>query len=270
MRMTFLGTGTAWSKAPGNYNNNVLVSTADQRWLIDCGTTAPLALHHMGLSVADFDGVLITHLHGDHVFGLEETGFYNYFALGRKVKLWLPELLLTRYSGIDGEDLWENCLRGPMGTVQMLDGSPREVGLHDYFDVELLVANQPTLIHGTKVEIIAVDHVPSKPSFGLILNDTVAYTSDCTFSLERISRLLDAGVTTLFHDAYFGPPFAGRVHTSVEELLTLPRDLAECLVLMHYNDDASAEERQRVIDAGFRLAIKGEAHDFSAVSSAEP
>ena len=264
MRITFLGTGTAWSKAPINYNNNALVSAAESedRWLIDCGTTAPAALHAMGLGVADVSGVLITHLHGDHVFGLEETGFYNYFVLKRKVKLWLPEKLLTSRSGIAGEDIWENCLRGPMGTVQMVDGSPKEVGLEDYFDVVFLREGEPHNIQGTRVELFEVDHVPQKPCYGLILNDSVGYTSDCTYSRARIEWLLERGCQTIFHDVYFGKAFPGRVHTSYEEIAELPKDIAQHIVLMHYNDGVGEEQLRRAKDAGFRVAVRDNDYDF--------
>lgn len=264
MRLTFLGTGTAWSKPPENFNNNAIVDCGEgkQRWLIDCGTTAPVALHQLGLSVADFTGVLVTHMHGDHVFGLEETGFFNYFVLKRRVKLWLPGQLMSSRSGIPGEDLWENCLRGPMGTVQLLDGSPYEVGLDDYFDVQFLEEHTPYDLEGVKVELFEVDHVPHKPCYGLILNDQVAYTSDCKYSRDRIDTLLDRGCHTIFHDCYFGPAFRGRVHSAFVEIAELPPSIASHIVLMHYNDNVPEEELQRARDAGFRLARKAQTFDF--------
>ncbi len=263
MKLTFLGTGTAWSRSPMNHNNNALVRASEEHepWLIDCGTTAPQALYELGMTVSDFAGVLVTHLHGDHVFGLEETGFYNYFVRGRRVHLWLPENLLSSVSGIEGEDLWENCLRGPMGTVQLLDGSTKDVGLEDYFIVHFLRPGEPTVIEGVEVEIFEVEHVPNKPSYGVILDRHVAYTSDCRFSQERIEWLLGRGCDTIYHDTYFGPAMQGRVHTAFVELQGLPRELVEHIVLMHYNDDASAEAIKGAKALGFRLAVKAEPYE---------
>jgi len=265
MRLTFLGTGTAWSKAPTNYNNNALIEAGDdhEAWLIDCGTTAPQSLHDMGLTVGDFEGVLVTHLHGDHVFGLEETGFYNYFVKNRRVKLWLPEQLLVSRSGIEGEDLWENCLRGSMGTVQKMDGSAKEVGLDDYFDIVLLEEGVPTTIEGVEIELFEVDHVPNKPCYGLILDGTVGYTSDCTWSRERVDWLFERGCEIVYHDVYFGPVFPGRVHTAYEEIADLPQDVRSRIVLMHYNDDVTDEELRRARDAGFRIALKHEPYSHA-------
>ena len=258
MKLKFLGTGTAWSKAPENFNNNVLVQAGDDHapWLIDCGTTAPQALKEMGLGVADFKGVFVTHLHGDHVFGLEETGFYNFFVLQRRVQLWLPEQLLSSRSGIEGEDLWENCLRGPMGTVQSYEGSSREVGLDDYFDVRFMKVGEPVEIEGVRAEIFSVDHVPNKPSFGIILNDHIAYTSDCIFRPELIQWLVDRGCDHIFHDAYFGPLYPGRVHTAYAELATLPESTRRRILLMHYNDSATEEDFDTAREAGFRIATR--------------
>lgn len=265
MRLTFLGTGTAWSKAPKNYNNNALIDggNGQGRWLIDCGTTAPQSLCELGMSVADFEGVLVTHLHGDHVFGLEETGFYNYFVKNRRVKLWMPEELLESRSGIAGEDLWENCLRGPMGTVQKLDGSAKEVGLDDYFEVILLSVGERYEIEGVGVELFAVEHVPNKPCFGMILNGNVGYTSDCTWSRARVDWLLERGCEIIFHDVYFGPAYPGRVHTAFQEIAELPHDIASRIVCMHYNDDVSDDELARARDAGFRIALKHECYSHA-------
>jgi len=270
MKLTFLGTGTAWSKSPMNYNNNVRVRAdeAHEPWLIDCGTTGPQALHDLGMAVSDFAGVLVTHLHGDHVFGLEETGFYNYFVLNRRVELWLPENLLSSRSGIEGEDIWENCLRGPMGTVQMLDGSAKEVGLDDYFIVHFLRPDERTVIHGVDVEIFEVEHVPNKPSYGVILDQHVAYTSDCRFSRERIEGLLGRGCDVIYHDVYFGPATQGSVHTAFVEMKDLPREMAERIVLMHYNDDAPVEGITEAEDLGFRLATKAIDYEHGTMAEA--
>lgn len=264
MKLTFLGTGTAWSKAPHNYNNNAIVQAAPDapRFLLDCGGTAPQSLFDLGLGVDDFGAVLITHIHGDHVFGLEEVGFYNFFKLGRKVKLYLPERLLSSRSGIEGEDLWDNCLRGSMGTVLNASGGPREVGLEDYFDVTYLRVGEPVEIHGVEVEIFEVDHVPMKPCYGVLLDNTVAYTSDTTYSRKRVDWMLSRGCQHIFHDAYFGITYPGRVHASFDELLDLPPDLYTQIDIMHYNDNATEDQRKRATDLGFNLAKKHQSFDF--------
>lgn len=264
MQVAFLGTGNAWSKAPDNYNTNAIVqaNAGAARWLIDCGTTAPQAIKDRGLTLNDFSGVLITHLHGDHVFGLEEMGFYNFFMHGRRTRLWLPERLRTANSGIQGEDIWENCLRGTMGALHSNGLERREVALEDYFEVTYLRVGEQVDVEGVGVEIFEVDHVPFKPCFGVLLGGRVGYTADCVYRRSLVDWLLQKGCDTIFHDVYFGPIYPGRVHTAFDELLELPPDIRQHLILMHYNDHLSSDQLQRVQDAGFRLASRHQIYTF--------
>ena len=102
--------------------------------------------------------------------------------------------------------------------------------------------------------------MPNKPSFGLILNGTVGYTSDCTYSRERIEWLLGKGCEVIYHDVYFGPYFPGTVHTAYEQMTELPYDVASKVVLMHYNDNVTDDQIKAAQDAGFRLAGKHETY----------
>jgi ribonuclease BN (tRNA processing enzyme) len=256
MQMAFLGTGNAWSKAPENYNTNAIIQAAPgaPRWLIDCGTTAPQAMKDKGLSPNDFVGALVTHLHGDHVFGLEEVGFFNFFVHGRRTRLWLPHRLRTSLGGGGGEDIWENCLRGSMGALRGEGDTRLEVTLEDYFDVTYMRPEEPVDIAGVLAEVFEVDHVPNKPCYGVLLEGQVGFTADCVYRRSLIDWLLGRGCHTIFHDVYFGPAYPGRVHTAYEELLELPRDVRERIVLMHYNDSATPAQRQQALEDGFRLA----------------
>ncbi len=65
MRLTFLGTGAAFS--PDAYNSCILV---DETILLDAG--APLCVHlpRVGVGIDGPSSVLLTHFHADHTFGL--------------------------------------------------------------------------------------------------------------------------------------------------------------------------------------------------------
>lgn len=250
----FVGTGNAWSKPPHNFNTNALIRSGQGTWLLDCGLLCPLGLHSMGISPSRIDGVFITHLHGDHALGLEELFFQNYFAFGRRVELWLPEAFTGQKARSEGSELWENCLRGSMETAG-IDGHLLE--LSDYAVVHSMREGQVYEIFGVKCEIFSVLHVPCRPSFGVILNDRTAYTSDCQFSRERIESLLNRGVETIFHEVTFSSPHAHPVHTFFEELSSLPDSFARHIILMHYEDTASEEGFMKAEDKGFRIARRG-------------
>src|SRR5690606_7996015 len=102
--------------------------------------------------------------------------------------------------------------------------------------VQLVTEGDVFRIEGVDVELFGVDHVPNKPCFGLILDSRVGFTSDCTWSRERVDWLLGRGCEIIYHDVYFGPWFPGTVHTAWEEIATLPDEIAARVVLMHYND----------------------------------
>lgn len=77
IRITFLGTAAARPTVPRNVSATALQREGDV-WLIDCGegTQRQMMRYGTGFSLR---GVLVTHLHGDHVLGL--TGLTRTLAL---------------------------------------------------------------------------------------------------------------------------------------------------------------------------------------------
>jgi ribonuclease Z len=71
MKLTFLGTS---SGAPSRYRNvSALALQLPQQsgaWLFDCGEGTQHQVMRSALRVSQFDRIFISHMHGDHVFGL--------------------------------------------------------------------------------------------------------------------------------------------------------------------------------------------------------
>lgn len=69
--LTFLGTS---SGVPTKNRNVTALALQTNRnrdwWLIDCGEATQHRLQHIALSVHDMAGICITHIHGDHSYGL--------------------------------------------------------------------------------------------------------------------------------------------------------------------------------------------------------
>ena len=78
----------------------------DILFVIDCGVTATLSLYQLQIPINRIDGIFITHLHADHIGGLEELAYQNLYLFKRKPQLFVPEKLL--------EPLWENSLKAGM------------------------------------------------------------------------------------------------------------------------------------------------------------
>lgn len=214
-----LGTGSAFAKT--YFNTNALLYADGRTLLLDCGVTASQSLYRLGKPIEEIDAVLISHIHADHVGGMEELAFRMKFVYGRKPLLFIPEPL--------AKPLWESSLKG--GLLQDECAS-----LDDYFDVRLIQPNTRTeLLPGLAVEPIQTAHIPGKTSYSYLINDTFFYSADLVFDPELLRRLVEErGVATIFHDCQLKPP--GVVHTTLEELQSLPSSIQERIWLMHYDD----------------------------------
>ncbi|QWU13436.1 Ribonuclease BN, tRNA processing enzyme [Paenibacillus sophorae] len=221
VKLQMLGTGSAFAK--NYFNNNALLMGSGYTLLIDCGITAPLAMHELGRSFGEVEATLITHLHADHVGGLEELALTLRYKTGRKMTLLLPEALV--------DPLWEHTLMGGLyqeGIITSLD---------DAFHVRPLKPDTVyTLSPEITVRLIRTPHIPGKDSYSLMLNEEVFYSADMTFEPELlISLVRSGGCRKIYHDCQLEG--AGVVHTTLEELKSLPEDIRSRISLMHYGDE---------------------------------
>ena len=108
MKLTFIGTGSAFTMS--NFQSNMLLDDSGKRLLIDCGGDARHALARVGLGARDIDALYVSHLHADHIGGIEWLGFSRYFGKGPKPDLYVNERL--------SHSLWEKSLRGGMASHQ--------------------------------------------------------------------------------------------------------------------------------------------------------
>ncbi|WP_183598677.1 MBL fold metallo-hydrolase [Paenibacillus phyllosphaerae] len=213
-----LGTGSAFAKQ--YYNNNALLHAHGQTVLLDCGITAPLALHRLGKSFSEIDALLISHIHADHVGGMEEFAFQMKFVHKRKVPLYIPAPLI--------EPLWETTLKGGLMQEEL-------TSLDAYFEVHPLQEGERAFISpGIEVTPIRTKHIPNKASYSFFINDTFFYSADMKFDAGLLNQLVEQGCTKIFHDCQLKPP--GAVHATLDQLLTLPASIQERIWLMHYDD----------------------------------
>jgi ribonuclease BN (tRNA processing enzyme) len=69
MEVNFIGCGDAWGSG-GRFNTCFLLAGERCRILVDCGASSLVALKRAGISPNGIDGVVLSHLHGDHFGGL--------------------------------------------------------------------------------------------------------------------------------------------------------------------------------------------------------
>ncbi|MWP61551.1 ribonuclease Z [Gilliamella sp. Pas-s25] len=72
MNLTFLGTSAGSPTAERNVSSMVLDLRQERGklWLFDCGETTQMQMQKAKCSLAKLEIIFLTHLHGDHVFGL--------------------------------------------------------------------------------------------------------------------------------------------------------------------------------------------------------
>lgn len=242
LTITFLGTGGAFTDFRVNYHNNALISTDEGPVLIDCGGSALQALRELEISPLDLAGVILTHLHGDHVGGLEQLVWERTYTqpwrplttpiwadpsvLSGARRVMEPQIGLFSHVGKDlRDDGWAALVRAH--PVRGGEGHAQDRA-------------QTFVIGGVTFSLHQTPHVSgpehSKPCFGVRVRSAegaeLYFTSDTEFRADIGERFADA--QAIFHDTTFLPAYPGTVHTHYEELLTLPSEVRSRVVLMHH------------------------------------
>jgi ribonuclease BN (tRNA processing enzyme) len=220
-----LGVGDTFSER--NHCTALLLQCDGFRLAIDCPDMYRSVLKGASdksgtaLSLSDIDHVLITHVHGDHMNGLEGVAFYKHFVDKRRlVLLAAPEVR---------EHIWEQRLKASMSVLW--NGSEHHtLGFDDYFEHTPLSWDAP--IHVGPFSIRArrtIHHVPTSALFIEAAGRTLGYSADTAFDPELIAFLEPADL--IIHETNFGP-----AHTPYASLAALPPALRARMRLIHYPD----------------------------------
>ena len=239
MNLTFIGCGDSFADKLGN--NSALLEWREHRLLIDLPDSNYSRIKELGLDYSDIDHLFITHLHADHINGLERFAYYRQFATpvvrpekaGVKPNLYLPE---TLYEG-----LWDSVKHG-LGVTQQ--GVKR---LEDYFDVHLIKVRDESnnvlqgingvgafTIGDVEFRITPSKHVPNMPVYGLFVKDAFYYSADSVYDTEAIAFYLH-NTKKIFHDMHFYPQDLAS-HASVRDFASLRETEKEKVYAMHYDD----------------------------------
>lgn len=224
LEVTVVGAGSAFSK---KYHKTSFVVTFQNGYtlLVDCGPDVPAGLQELKIPLDTIDGLLVTHLHGDHINGIEELAFMNRYVFNRKMDLWIPASI--------ADDLWEHSLRGGLELTE--EGI---CTLSDYFNVKTLYLSK---IHDVDlgIKIYLTDHVKNKLSYAISFQDRLFYSADTKFSQELI-EIADR-FPVIIHDCQLPMPngkvIKGGVHAHLHELMSLDEDIQKKILMIHYGDN---------------------------------
>lgn len=246
MQLTFAGVGGAFADQRYYQSNMVVTASSGKRLLIDCGGDARFSFGELGATNANIgqwaDGVYISHLHADHIGGLEWLGFCTYFnPTAPKPTLFIVESLV--------DDLWDSLkggMRSHEGKVLRLDSffEVKAIPINEVFYWENIVFTPVQTVH-------IMDGFRIVPSYGLLFNEMkedakrVFLTTDtqfCPRQIETFYRQADI----VFHDCETYP-FKSGVHAHYDDMKTLAEDYKNKMWLYHYGPDP----KQKPTEDGF-------------------
>ncbi len=228
MRLVTLGSGSAFTTGEGNWQSNFLLETSSgRRLLVDCGGDARLSLEARGLGALDIDALYLSHLHSDHIGGLEWLAFSTYFDPS------CPRPRLYACADLLGP-LWHHALKAGLGHVHT-----DAVSLETYFDVQAIEPGGQFDWHGRMFQTIPVLHIGAEvhtfPSYGLsfpLNGRQVFVTTDTQFTPDRLMATYRAA-DIILHDCETARTASG-VHAHYTDLMTLPAEIKRKTWLYHY------------------------------------
>lgn len=188
VRVRFLGTGGPFA-AGGRLQSAILVESGRRRYLIDCGMTALVGMNRFDVDPGSIDGVLITHLHGDHFGGLPLLIFES-VANERFEGATSPRR--TRPLRVAGPPETEERVR----EVLELFGwrtpfrSMKQAGLLEFVTLE---PRRETIIDDATVTAFPVLHTPEALAVRVrIGGKTIAYSGDTAWTDDLIEIAAEA------------------------------------------------------------------------------
>ncbi|MFP4597496.1 MAG: MBL fold metallo-hydrolase [Persicimonas sp.] len=217
------GVGNAFSRE--SYGTNFLLQKDDFLLAIDCPDSYRNALQdhrfeHGGeeVDVDKIDAIIITHLHGDHVNGLEMSLAYRRYVAGGRWHIYTsPDVV---------ESLWDKRLEVSLG--RSYNGKSYDtLGPEDYYELDVIEWGEPTRIGPFEITSRCTTH--HLPTMALRISDgehTLGYSCDTVFDEGLIDWL--SGADMILHETSFGPG-----HTPLEKLMGLAEDLREKMLVVH-------------------------------------
>lgn len=216
----WLGTGSGLNLALGN-TSFLLRGPGERLVLVDCGFTVPQKLLELGV-LEQVTDVLITHLHADHIGGLETFSFFRYFVHGHRDER-APVLHVPTEAMAHA--LWQHSLRAGMRYCVDSENHPFDASLTTYFQLrtgtDVVVDGYP----GIRFE--ATSHVPLMPNYAVHFDNGVYYSADSCELPPFDARLI-------FQDVKFTDPSDADIHASYAFLCeSLPPEVKAKTWLVH-------------------------------------
>ena len=251
MHLQFLGVSSALSVGYKHFNTNMLIQADSmQRLLIDCGSDIRHSLFEQGYTISDVNAVYLSHLHADHVGGLEWLGFSKYFIEKKLINLYISKDQCAK--------LWNNVLSGGMSTLEN-----QEATLETFFRVQSL-ENLYFKWEELAFKLIKVPHSYCNqqllPSYGLFIEDKkqkVFITTDTRFAPGQLNAVYSEA-DLIFQDCETSV-YRSQQHANYSDLCTLDLTIKKKMWLYGYNEGSLPD----AVKDGFKGFVKiGQSFEF--------
>ncbi len=242
MRLTVIGCGDAFGSG-GRFNTCFMIEGGRNTILLDCGASTPVALKVRNVDLNAIDGIVLSHLHGDHFGALPFFMLESQFHLRRDKPL---------------------TVVGPPGTRERIVAAmevffPRSSKNHWRFPFEVgeIAPGVPDEVLGFAVRTAEVVHQSGAPSTAVRLTEggkTLAYSGDTewTDALIPIADGADLFITECYD---YDRNLPG--HTSFVTLKEKRASLrAKRIMVTHMNPTMLARQDEARA-AGFLVAEDG-------------
>lgn len=225
MEITFIGCGDSFSEELGN--NSALLEFGNENLMIDIPDSNFSRIKKIKKDYSDIQNIFVTHLHADHINGLERFAYYRKYAtplLRPNENIDKPNLFIheSLYFG-----LWDSVKHGLGITTEGIKS------LEDYFNVQLV--KDKFKIGNVSFKLCPVEHVPNMNVFGLFVEKEFYYSTDSTYNYSKIDHYLK-NTKKIFHDIHFFdkniPP-----HASIYDFSRLKKEEQGKIFAMHYDDN---------------------------------
>ena len=245
MDLLFLGTG-AGVPAKSRNVTSIALKLLEERgavWLFDCGEATQHQILHTTLKPRKIEKIFITHLHGDHIFGL-------------------PGLLGSR--SFQGGDT-NMTIYGPHGIKEFIEVSLSISGTHLLYPLNVVEIEEGVIFEDEQfaVEARLLEH--ALPSYGYRIMEKdkpgvlhADKLKEAGVKPGPLFKKLKEGKTVTLEDGrlingsdFLGPPVKGRVVTVLGDTRTVP-----AAVRLAENADALVHE------ATFNQEQEKMAHDY--------
>lgn len=151
MELIFLGTGSGVPSKERNVSSLALTLLQEQNsiWLFDCGESTQQQILRTSIKPRKINKIFITHLHGDHLFGL-------------------PGLLSSR-SFQGGDDLL--TIYGPTGIKEYVETSLHISGSHLTYPLEFMELSEGKLFEDDTFKVYCKKLHHGIPSYGFRIEE---------------------------------------------------------------------------------------------------